>query len=158
ANHDRGLVAWDATTGQVQPTGNKCQHPRIAISPDGSLLLVKGDLGSAEVWRLAPNEDRPGWQLADDVTEAVSGAGNRLVSASFHHFPFHVRVWDATTGRPLTPAVRIPSIAWLTLTPSGDRILIGSARFVQVLDSATGQPLTLECLAPTDIMDARFAA
>ena len=67
--------------------------------------------------------------------------GRRIVTASDDRTG---RVWDATTGQPLSPPLRHQGgVAWAMFSPDGRRIVTASDdRTGRVWDATTGQPLS----------------
>ncbi len=72
---------------------------------------------------------------------AFSPDGTRLVTASEDGT---ARVWDAATGRPITPPFQhAEGVAWAAFSPDGTRVVTASDdRTVRVWDATSGRPIT----------------
>ena len=124
---------------------------------------------ASDVWDLTAGKPVRLWSLVGTVTAAQFGPGGRLVTAVRSETGAVVRVWDAASGRPLTPAVTWPNpVRQVAFDPAGGQVLVvstaswlrGGVRLswgeVQVLDAGTGQPLTPRLTAAREVLDARF--
>ena len=73
---------------------------------------------------------------------AFSPDSTRLVSAATDTL---ARVWDAGTGKPISPPMRHPTFVWrATFAPDGRLVVTLDANHVRLWDSATGDLLTQE--------------
>jgi WD40 repeat protein len=110
---------WDAAT--AQPLGRVLGHKKwithAEFSPDGGRLLTASGDGTAQVWDAATGEaPTPPLRHSSPVWRAQFSGDGRLIFTSTARSPdFYavnaaaqeVRVWDATTGQPLTPPLII---------------------------------------------------
>ena len=163
---------WDAASGRpVSPAlPHRRQINHLAFSPDGRHLVTasgrwaRGDWsgptepdGEAKVWDVVTGE------LALPVLEhggavrfaAFSPDGGRLVTACGDGT---ARVWDATTGTPLTILRHGHAVSRATFDRDGRRVLTasndGTAR---IWDAATGRPLTSPLSHGTNVPMAAFS-
>src|SRR5262249_49163417 len=149
----RGLVAWDAGTGQHLRTLPYCHDDSVAMSPDSTLMVTvnrASNVDASDVWRVTGDKPARLWGLVGKVTDAVFRPRARLATPIRRGDSSVVRVGDVEPGRPPPPAASFPEgIASLSLSSSGERILVTASdprrtgvQFMQLLDAATGQPLT----------------
>jgi WD40 repeat protein len=124
ASTDGTARIWDARTGRpvLVLSGGGARMGEVKFSPDGSTLITGGYDGSSKVWNIAPEGNR------EVLTVATRGAawdvaysldGSTLVGND----DSGIRMWDASTGRPLdaSPEDRIIS----TFVPERDRAVVG---------------------------------
>ncbi len=151
---DGRLVA--STVGQVRVydgwTG-KATTPILAdsvmasaFSPDGRwLVTADGERGTARVFdtrtgrmRYAPLRHRRSLNRRAEVARAVLSAdGRRVLTARWE-----ARVWDARTGRPVTPFFG-SHVWWATFSRDGRRVLtVDGKQGARVWSASTGRPLT----------------
>ena len=183
---------WDVATGEaIFPTmANASGFESATFSPDGSKLLTVAGDHTARLWWLgrtiaASAPFQHGWDALtaqslargleepagpeelkgySNVTHAVfSPDGGRLLSVSDNG---SARIWDAITGRPLTPFVSLDRpLEGAAFTPDGSRIATVGGIFltkderwhsrsmldpanalkegvVRVWDARTGEPVT----------------
>jgi WD40 repeat protein/tetratricopeptide (TPR) repeat protein len=114
---DRSAVqVWDAVAGrpltaQLSPPA---EVERVALSPDGKLFLTVEKRGPVRVWETATGELAllPLAQTGTVSLARFSRDGKRIVTISskshssffmFDHPVWQLCVWEAATGRPLTP-------------------------------------------------------
>ena len=87
---------------------------------------------------------------------AFSPDGTRLVTASEDGT---ARVWDAATGRPITPPFQhAEGVAWAAFSPDGTRVVTASEdRTAQVWDATDGRRLTPPLSHGDDVTRAVFS-
>lgn len=118
---------WDvARLGPVHATLPQGDEVYAAsFSPDGRRIATGGSAGALRVWNLTEHE-----------APALAFAGTNIVWAEFSRdggkvvtvgraLDRSVRVWDATTGAPLTPWMSHPEAArFASFSPDGTRLLV----------------------------------
>jgi tetratricopeptide (TPR) repeat protein len=171
------MAAWDADSGEHKFMTRNHQGHGIAVSPDGRWLVCSersSNIDASEVWDLTAEANAPKWRMAGKVQAARFGPQGQLVTV-IHEVEFArtviLRVWDAETGRPLTPARSFDGrITRLTLSPDGKMVLILVERpeddpnpwdfaarpYVQVLDARTGLTLTPPVRTGGTVNDVQF--
>jgi WD40 repeat protein/serine/threonine protein kinase/tetratricopeptide (TPR) repeat protein len=121
ASDDRTARVWDAVTGKpvTAPLPHKDKVYDVQFSPDGRRVVTAS--GDSQRVRL--------------VSEAATA--NARVSEA--------RVWDAATGKPLTPPLAMAPGGRPLFSPEGRWLVTESnapVGGVQVWDAATGRPVT----------------
>jgi WD40 repeat protein len=118
---------WDSESGRslFPPIGHPRYSQVLAISGDGSRMVIRSESGSLELWdrilgnirgsltakdtSLGAEGDSPG-----EVAVSFSPNGRRLITGGSDGM---VRIWDGRTGQPLIALKghrsRVLSIAWL---------------------------------------------
>ena len=147
---DHSARVWDGQTGQ--PISPLLQHDNVVLiadfSPDGSrLMTVSRDNQDCRlcVWDLRTNHRLTSWLLPHEklvFRAGFSPDGKRLVTASNDK---DARVWDVSTGQPVTPPLRHRSSSLLQFAqfnPDGQSVLTTSlCGMAQMWDAQTGQPI-----------------
>jgi WD40 repeat protein len=163
ASADQTARVWDVVTGK--PIGAPFQHRgpvvALAFSPDGRRLLTGAVvktatldyLGEARVWDIGSGRPLiPPIALPQIVVcVAFSPDGRRFLTATRAYFfvgtepgpAGTARVWNAATGRPVSPALRhAAGLTAAAFSPDGHRVLTSSEdRTLRVWDAVTGKPL-----------------
>jgi WD40 repeat protein len=141
---------WDAATGQ--PVGAPLSHSEdvncAAFSPDGSRLVTGGKCndgtwsGEAHVWDVPSGRAVWSVRISGMVNfVAFSPDGGSVVIAGYSGTG---RVYDAATGRPLSPAwTHGTLVTGVAVSPDGRFVATGGADMTaRVWEAATGQPVT----------------
>jgi WD40 repeat protein/tetratricopeptide (TPR) repeat protein len=150
---DGTAKAWDADSGEALSGRFDCGPSlvRAAFSDDGRRLATihrLPGLGGAEV-RLWDTTGGASVGQAVSLHEAEASAaltsdGSRLLTATTGKKECEARVWDAATGRPVSPPLRVPGPSILAaLSPDGRFVAThGLESGVRVWDASTGEPIT----------------
>jgi WD40 repeat protein/serine/threonine protein kinase len=128
----------------------------VAFSRDGNRLAAAGVGGMIRLWELRlPEAPAVTFDEPDAVWADFSRDGAKVATAG-RHFSTAARVWDASTGTPLT--------AWLphqdalrvaTFSPDGTRILTdGEGSTALIWDAKTGQKAAGPFEHPKRLFDA----
>jgi WD40 repeat protein/serine/threonine protein kinase len=171
---------WDAATGEpVTPWlehGSWISH--VEFSPQGRLLVTTGQDGTAGVWDAATGKRVATLHHAHGVRWAhFSPDGRRIVTAAADFAdrselknPLSdaqkagtARVWEAATGRPLTPPIRHQGpVPQAVFSPDGRRLLTitlgpsADGYQVQVWDAASGRPVSPPFAQSQRVLCAKF--
>jgi WD40 repeat protein len=173
SSRDGTARVWDAATGQevaVPLRHGSCVN-WVAFSSDGRRVLTASADGTARVWDAATGQavTPPLPHTCQVVHAAFSPDGRRVVTAcgkgGSHHLSGwranalpkmaqllseerrfgHARVWDAETGKPLTPFLKdlwdsTDQVRYACFSPDSRLVLTSHAHnFAQVWDAATGK-------------------
>src|SRR5262249_21918766 len=122
ASAEGAARVWDSTTGR--PVTGWLRHPgwitHAELSPDGRLLVTTGQDRTARGWEGATGRCRARLKHRHAVRFATFSPDNRrVVTATGDFSTFHelivpmsdagkkgeARVWEADTGRPVTPPI-----------------------------------------------------
>jgi WD40 repeat protein len=156
----RGEVqVFEARTGR--PVSGPLRHAgivyRVDVSPDGR-HLVTGSSRGACVWDLVKGTKR--FELGQDDSGGSLGAcspdGTRILTAGRNGI---VQVWNAETGRPISPPIPVGGLWTVTFSPDGGRVLTGGEdQTARVWDAQTGEPVTPPMRHQSRVADASFSA
>jgi WD40 repeat protein len=151
------LRVWDTATGAA--AGGSLQPGGVlwaaAFAPNGRGVLTVSEDATNQVWltewsvatgsparplrklpaRISGQSDY--WTLIDSA--AFSADGRRLVTT----FENSARVWEAATGRPLTPSLsQAGAVNGALFSPDGGRLAVQvNGDFLQLWEIRTGRPL-----------------
>jgi WD40 repeat protein len=151
----RKLIVWETNSGRILATIDGSHIGRsLVFSPDGKRILSGGRISAnAHPIRKVGDTDIP-W--ADLVEEQLIGANlkpvRRLGNGNLAHslvfspdgkriaaaLADEVRVWDATTGRPLLTFQGGKIVGFVAYSPDSANILVGSDRVVRIRNAVTG--------------------
>jgi WD40 repeat protein/tetratricopeptide (TPR) repeat protein len=151
ASEDGTAQVWDAATGR--PVGSPLGHTKTVydaeFSPDGQRVVTASEDKTARIWDAETGKPlTPPLKHRHKVGLAVFSPDGRrvLTSADKDRFPqnqtpdepgWTSRVWDATTGQPLTPPFPGASASF---SPDGRRVVTANHdRTARVWDAATGR-------------------
>jgi WD40 repeat protein len=147
---------WEVKTGR--PVGRPLRHAQTLttaqLSPDGRHVLTAGK-GGTFVWDLEKGEVL--LQIPWGWFAAYSLDGTRVATANLDGT---ARVWDAETGRPVSPPLPHGGFVWcVAFSPDARRVLTsGENQTVRVWDAATGQPLIPPLRHRSPVVEAGFSA
>ena len=129
---------WDSQSGRslFPPIGHPRYSQVLAISGDGTRMVIRSESGSLELWDRILGSIRGSLSAKDttlltegenpgEVTVAFSPNGRRLITGGSDGM---VRIWDGRTGQPLVALKghrsRVLSIAW---TPDSSSFATGGS-------------------------------
>jgi len=150
AAHANGLVAeWNATTGKLlaRPTvlHGGGDPTAVAFSARGTTVAISQLGNKAAVVDPAHRQILARWNGSPTAQymlgAAISPDGTRVATTDLEGF---LRIWDATTGKPVLPAIRasagyVYSVAW---SSDGSRLVTGgNDGTVRLYDARTGQQI-----------------
>lgn len=116
--------SWDDRTSQWNPR-------TVQFTPDGSALLISGDLAPAQLWDVATGQAV--WTLQERGPATLSADGRRL-AANGSEKAVKVVVYDTSTR---TPVLELPKIN-ATIAPDGT-VLVGNDGLIW--DVASGRQI-----------------
>lgn len=139
ASKDGTSRIWDAATGEsaLPPLRHTGAVSCVMFSPDGGRLLT-GGYPSAHLWEVGTGKQRATLAHATTIMHvAFSSDGRLVVTASGDNT---ARVWDATTGQPVTAPLRHSGqVSCAAFTPDGNQVYTASFDgSVRCWDAATG--------------------
>jgi WD40 repeat protein/serine/threonine protein kinase/Flp pilus assembly protein TadD len=172
---------WDAATGE--PVTPLLDHgswiSNAAFSPDGRLLVTTGQDGTARVWDVGTGKHVAELKHESGVRSATFSPDGRWVATATGDFSDYselrspmrnarkagaARVWEAFTGRPVTPSlVHQGVVQQVVFSPDGRRLLTLSGHGstnrnqVQVWDTATGRPVSPPFAQSQHVMYVAFS-
>jgi WD40 repeat protein len=129
---------------------SECKHlicKVVTLSPDGRRLAVHfpGRVPrETRVYEVETGRHLAMTNLSSGLVSslAFSPDSTHLVSAATDTL---ARVWDAETGKPISPPMRHPTFVWrATFAPDGRLVVTLDGTHVRLWDSATGDLLTQE--------------
>jgi WD40 repeat protein len=136
---------WDLTgtkpKQRFEPKGHLSHPYALTFTPDGQTLASGSEDRTTRLWGLGGRDAKERALLKGDSVAiyalAMSPEGKMLAAGGAGAT---ARVWDPVLGRPLHKLQDAPSsIASLSFTPDGRRLVGGSGKVVCVWDPATGR-------------------
>ncbi len=149
--------------------GRQARHARF--SPDGKRLATAAGDG-ARLWNAETGELIAVLAKGDSHDVAFSPDGRSVVTAAWHHAEGQpitpaelqqsrmgtVRVWDAVTGEPISPAIQHAEVYRTAFSPDGRSILTaGFDRTARVWNATTGEPVSPVLKHGNSVFDASFS-
>lgn len=145
---------WDATTGE--PVSPPLKHGgevwQAAFSPDGRFLVTASEDRTARVWDTATGQALGSPMVHNSPVHQATFSldGARVVTVSSDRWirgPFfardEARVWDAKTGKPITPPLKHYSfVNHAAFSPDGRRV-VTDGKGAQIWDATTGKRLNV---------------
>ncbi len=121
--------AWDPATGKQ--LGSVIRHlghvEGNTLSPDGGQIITLASRSTAtRAWDWKSGKPSgPPLAVEDIQYLSYSADGRRLLAVGWHYPNHSARVWDATTGHPLTPRLtRVRDIlSHAAISPDGSRVV-----------------------------------
>jgi WD40 repeat protein len=157
---------WESATGRDRLLPLPNRPASVVLSADGSRLVTDMDT-EVRVWDTASGKEAaPALRPGEDVhVVALSRDGSRLVATTGAGTPgrWQWRLWDATTGEPLTlPGDDHHLLIRAAFSPDNRRlsttVLTDQHRHeVRLWDASTGQPLTPLLPHENDVTRAEFS-
>lgn len=165
----RGARVWNSRTGQ--PLGERMLLVRSAqFSPDGRQILTMMADRTATLWELRPGQTSQETLIHQGMVSSAkfNAAGDRIVTASGGIVFYLSRksdaseaaVWDARSGKPVAPPIKIPGgVQYAEFSPEG-RTIVTAARNQQarIWNAQTGEPITVPLQHNGEVWMARFSA
>jgi WD40 repeat protein/serine/threonine protein kinase len=167
---------WDAVTGkpltpllqhQVEKWTGGASLTQATFSPDGRRVLTASYDGIARLWDAATGQPvSPLLQHKGCVNHsAFSPDGRHVLTANWRRDEEdtilswgEVRIWEATTGVPVTPSLdHRHTVTQAAFSPDGRRVFTASGREVRVWDTVTGMPLTPPLQHQDQVTQAAFS-
>jgi WD40 repeat protein/serine/threonine protein kinase len=168
ASGDDTARVWNAVTGQpvTAPLKHNDKVNHAAFSPDGKRVITASDDETARVWDAATGD--PVMRLikhsghviqaafSPDGRQVVTVSGDPPVRASDTTCYQTVRVWDAATGRPMSPVFRHDArVTRAAFSPDSRLLVTGGMDGVVRLWELTGkEPATLSFAPDARVSDA----
>jgi WD40 repeat protein len=155
---DNTIGIWDTTTGKpisesIPLIELKGTVRTVTFSPDGKRVVVYKDDSTIGIWDAMTgkpiSQTLPFIETLGNVESVTFSAdGNRMVSLSNsndHAFRLSVRIWDATTGKPICEPLQLGrngKVIALTFSPDSRRVAISKDdNTSEILDATIGKPL-----------------
>ena len=117
------------------------------VSPDGKLIVIKAK-GEVSVWSKNNQEKMYTFPVANSsgISTIVFSKDSKKILTG--HFDFSSRIWDAASGKALTPFMRHPFSASLndnlvtSFSPDEKRVITKDYDTYRVWDAVSGQPIS----------------
>jgi WD40 repeat protein/serine/threonine protein kinase len=173
ASQDKTERIWDAETGT--PVTLALKHAGkvwwATFSPDGQLVATASEDRTARIWNALTGAPitAPMQHSEAVIHAAFSPEGQRLVTASgesifgvldwkFKDCPGEARVWDATTGKPLSPPMQHKlGVFWAVFSPDGRFVATASRdKTARVWDAHSGKPIAAPLPHREDVFRVAF--
>ena len=126
ASYDRAARVWDTASGRLMPSvlpGGS----RVAFSSDGRLLATAGLNGIVRIWDLSAGDSVIRTFPHDEVIVAEFSPDERYVATASTGPEHTARVYDASTGELVAPAIQHKGIVrQAVFSPDSRRLLTAS--------------------------------
>lgn len=148
---------WRVADGSLAapPLVHEGSIEHACFSPDGQKLVTSGicrEAGETRIWRVQDGEEIASIRhrgLTDHACFSPDGKRIATPTGLLAYSAGATRIWDAETGKPLTPPLQHPGpVETLAFDATGDFIVTGCCVHAQqrvelrVWDAHTGQPVT----------------
>ncbi|MBS0514827.1 MAG: protein kinase [Proteobacteria bacterium] len=142
-----------AVPGAARLRGHPDFGTAFDVSATARRLVLGGDSGLLEIWRLPPSALFEAHAAALPA-QVLTFDGKQLVTVD----DSTVRIADAATGAPISPPLRHPEpVRFAELSPDGHALATIAGRSVRVIDPATWQLRGTPILLPQTPLRAVFA-
>ena len=152
ARHEGDVLLWDVETGvklrEYSGEGVSAFLYSLAVSPDGTRLVVGTRTGLLYVWNAASGAliksflayPWSNWDWESQILDvAYSPDGTKILTCGLNGY---ARLWDAATLEPvLTFRTLAESPQGVAFSPDGGRVLVGSGSGAALFDAQTGHQI-----------------
>ena len=132
AGNEKSVRLWNVAgnEGTRVLEGHQDDVRALAFTPDGSRLVTGGDDKSIIIWNVATGSVHKQLKGHEEkiVALAVTRDGNRMISADSQRSRGMIIAWDLKNGRIVKRFEIDRKIEYLTMSPNGRFILVGSEK------------------------------
>jgi serine/threonine protein kinase/WD40 repeat protein/Flp pilus assembly protein TadD len=161
------VYIWSVPSGRLltRIRLGKDESPSVDFSPDGRYILTGSISTKAKLWdatdgrllRVLVHQVDPLPHPNHFVTASFSPNGRLILTArvDYNYNEADWRVWDAVTGRPLTPAIRLAScVSGIAFSPDSRLVITAGGSVAQAWEAANGLPVSLPLKHPGELLYA----